>query len=214
MIKDIRNQRFGKLLVIEYNGNGKWLCLCDCGNKIIVRSDYLKAGHTKSCGCIHKKYGGNVKTDRLYRLYRGIIQRTTTLRKDNCNHTYIEKGIKMCNEWRNDFNKFKEWALTNGYDYSKTANEQTIDRIDNNKGYYPENCRFISRKENSQNASKKKGIICLSKEQQNEVVNLYQSGLSSRKIAEKYKVSKTTIMNVVKVLTKEELENDKSREGQ
>ena len=62
MIKDLKNQRFGKLLVIEYNGNGKWLCLCDCGNKTIVRSDYLKTGHTQSCGCIHKKYGGNVRT--------------------------------------------------------------------------------------------------------------------------------------------------------
>ena len=206
MIKDLVNKRFGKLLVIKYNGNAKWLCQCDCGNQTIVRSDYLKSGHTKSCGCIHKKYGGKVSADRLYRLYRGIIQRTTILRKNNHNHTYIEKGIAMCDEWRNDFNKFKEWALENGYDYSKTANEQTIDRIDNDKGYYPENCRFVSRKENNQNESKKKGIVCLSKEQQFEVIKLYQNGLSSRKLAEKYKVSKTTIMNIVRALTKEELE--------
>lgn len=205
MIKNLKNQRFGKLLVIEYNGNAKWLCQCDCGNKTIVRSDYLKTGHTKSCGCIHKKYGGNVKTDRLYRLYRSIIQRTTILRKDNHNHTYINKNIKMCDEWRNDFNKFKEWALVNGYDYSKSANEQTIDRIDNDKGYYPSNCRFVSRKENNQNESKKKGIICLSKTQQKEVVRLYQQGYSSRKLAEKYKISKTTIMNIVRALTREEL---------
>ena len=205
MIKDLKKQRFGKLLVIEYNGNGKWLCQCDCGNQTIVRSDYLKSRHTQSCGCIHKKYGGKVRTDRLYRLYRGIIQRTTTLRKDKHNHTYIEKDITMCDEWRNDFNKFKEWALANGYDYSKTANEQTIDRIDNDKGYCPENCRFISRKENNQNESKKKGIICLSKEQQLEIMKLYNSGSSSRKLAEKYKVSKTTIMNTIKSLTKEEL---------
>ena len=145
------------------------------------------------------------RNDRLYRMYRSIIQRTTTLRKDNHNHTYIEKGITMCDEWRNDFNKFKEWALANGYDYSKSANEQTIDRINNDKGYCPENCRFISRKENNQNESKKKGIVCLSKEQQLEIVNLYRSGLSSRKLGERYKVSKTTIMNVVKALTKEEL---------
>lgn len=205
MIKDLANKRFGKLVVIRYNGNAKWLCQCDCGNQTIVRSDYLKSGHTQSCGCIHKKYGGNVKTDRLYRLYRGIIQRTTTLRKDNHNYTYINKNIKMCDEWRNDFNKFKEWALANGYDYSKSANEQTIDRIDNDKGYYPNNCRFVSRKENNQNKRKKKGFICLSKTQQIEVVKLYQEGYSSRKLAEKYKVSKTTIMSIVKTLTKEEL---------
>ena len=209
MIKDLKNKRFGKLFVIEYNGNGKWLCQCDCGNKTIVRSDYLKTGHTQSCGCIRKKYGGNVRIDRLYRLYRGIIQRTTTLRKDNHNHTYIEKNIKMCDEWRNDFNKFKEWALANGYDYSKSAKEQTIDRIDNDKGYFPDNCRFISSQENNQNKSKKIGIICLTREQQVEILGYYQQGYSSRKIAEKYKVSKTTIMNIVKALTREELENDK-----
>ena len=206
MIKDLKNKRFGKLLVIEYNGNGKWLCQCDCGNQTIVRSDYLKSGHTQSCGCIHKKYGGKVRTDRLYRLYRGIIQRTTILRKNKHNHTYIEKGIVMCDEWRNDFNKFKEWALANGYDYSKTANEQTIDRINNDKGYCPENCRFISRKENNQNESKKRGIICLSLQQQNEILFLYKSGKSSRMLAKKYNVSKTTIINVIKTLTKEELE--------
>lgn len=208
MIKDLINQRFGKLLVIKYNGNGKWLCQCDCGNKTIVRSDYLKTGHTQSCGCIYKKYGGNVRADRLYRLYRDIIQRTTTLRKDNHNHTYIEKNVKICDEWRNDFNKFKEWALVNGYDYSKNANEQTIDRIDNDKGYNPENCRFVSRKENNKNESKKRGIVCLSKEQQNEIKELYKNGFSSRKLAQKYRVSKTTIMNIIKALTKEELEND------
>lgn len=206
MIKDLKNKRFGKLLVVEYNGNGKWLCQCDCGNKTIVRSDYLRTRHTQSCGCIRKKYGGNVRTDRLYRLYRGIIQRTTILRKDNHNHTYIKKGITMCDEWRNDFNKFKEWALANGYDYSKSANEQTIDRIDNDKGYSPDNCRFISRRENNQNESKKKGIICLTNQEQLEIKILYENGLSSRKLADKFKVSKTTIMNVIKALTKEELE--------
>ena len=206
MIKDLTNKRFGKLLVLHYNGKAKWLCQCDCGNQTIVRSDYLKSGHTQSCGCIHKKYGGKVRTDRLYRLYRSIIQRTTILRKDKHNHTYIEKGIVMCDEWRNDFNKFKKWALESGYDYSKNANEQTIDRIDNDKGYSPENCRFVSRKENNQNESKKRGIVCLSKEQQNEIKKLYKNGSSSRKLAEKYKVSKTTIMNVIKALTREELE--------
>ena len=206
MIKNLTNKRFGKLFVIKYSGNAKWLCQCDCGNQAIVRSDYLKSGHTQSCGCIRKKYGGSARTDRLYRLYRGIIQRTTTLRKDKHNRTYIKKSITMCNEWLNDFNKFKEWALANGYDYSKTANEQTIDRIDNDKGYFPENCKFVSRRENNQNVSKKRGIICLSKERQFEITKFYQSGLSSRKLAEKYKVSKTTIMNIVKALTEDELQ--------
>ena len=224
MKKDLTNLTFGRLKVIKNIGTNKygyelWECLCECGNTAIITSRNLISGHTKSCGCYsyeckkdksikYRKYAISCKNDRLYRLYRGIIQRTTILRKDNHNHTYIEKNIKMCDEWRNDFNKFKEWALANGYDYSKNANEQTIDRIDNNKGYCPENCRFISRKENNQNVHKKKGIICLSKEQQLEILHLYKIRLSSRKIAEKYKVSKTTIMNVIRSLTREELEDD------
>lgn len=222
MKKDLTNLTFGRLKVIKNVGTNKygyalWECLCECGNTAIITSRNLISGHTKSCGCYsyeckkdksikYRKYAINCKNDRLYRLYRGIIQRTTTLRKDNHNHTYIEKGIVMCDDWRNDFNKFKEWALENGYDYLKTANEQTIDRIDNNKGYCPENCRFISRKENNQNEHKKKGIICLSKEQQLEIIRLYKNRLSSRKIAEKYKVSKTTIMNVIRAFTRQELE--------
>lgn len=221
MQKDLTNLTFGRLKVIKNVGTNKygfalWECLCKCGNTVIITSRNLISGHTKSCGCYsheckkdksikHRKYAISCKNDRLYRLYRSIIQRTTTLRKDNHNRTYINKNIKMCDEWRNDFNKFKEWALSNGYDYSKSANEQTIDRIDNDKGYSPENCRFISREENNKNESKKKGIICLSKEQQVEILDYYQQGYSSRKLAQKYKVSKTTIMNVVKELTKEEL---------
>lgn len=224
MKKDLTNLTFGRLKVIKNVGTNKygyalWECLCECGNTAIITSSNLISGHTKSCGCYsyeckkdksikYRKYAISCVNDRLYRLYGSIIQRTTNLRKDNHNHTYIEKNIKMCDEWRNDFNKFKEWALENGYDYSKNSNEQTIDRIDNDKGYYPENCRFVSRQENNKNESKKRGIICLSKEQQNEIKELYKNGFSSRKIAPKYKVSKTTILNVIKALTREELEND------
>ena len=226
MQKDLTNLTFGRLKVIKNVGTNKygfalWECLCECGNTVIITSRNLISGHTKSCGCYsyeckkdksikYRKYAISCKNDRLYRLYRGIIQRTTTLRKDNHNHTYIEKNVKICDEWRNDFNKFKEWALANGYDYSKNANEQTIDRIDNDKGYNPGNCRFVSRKENNKNESKKRGIVCLSKEQQNEIKKLYKNGFSSRKLAQKYKVSKTTIMNIIKALTRKELENETS----
>ena len=112
MKKDLTNLIFGRLKVIKNIGTNKygfalWECLCECGNTVIITSRNLISGHTKSCGCYsyeckkdksikHRKYAISCKNDRLYRLYRGIIQRTTVLRKDNHNHTYIEKNIKMC----------------------------------------------------------------------------------------------------------------------
>lgn len=205
MIKDITNKKFGKLTAIEYLGNSMWKCQCECGNISKVNSWNLRNNHTTSCGCMFAKYGGKVKSDRLYRLYRGIIQRCEVLRKDNHNRTYIEKGIKVCDEWKNDFNKFKKWALDNGYDYSKSSNEQTIDRINPYGNYEPNNCRFITRAENNSRESKKRGVFCLTKEQIKEIRMLYSSSwCSQRYLAEKFNVSKTTISKVIK-LTKEEL---------
>ena len=150
-----------------------------------------------------RKYDVNCKTDRLYRLYRGIIQRCEVLRKDKHNITYIERGIKVCDEWRNDFIKFKQWALSNGYDYNKTSNEQTIDRINPYGNYEPSNCKFITRAENNSREDKKRGIICLNKEQIKEIRNLYSSNnYNTRKLGKMFNVSKTTISKVVK-LTKE-----------
>lgn len=155
-----------------------------------------------------RKYDVNCKTDRLYRLYRGIVQRCEVLRKDKHNITYIERGIKVCDEWRNDFSKFKKWALDNGYDYNKTSNEQTIDRINPYGNYEPSNCRFITRAENNSRENKKRGIICLNKEQIKEIRNLYSSNnYNTRKLGKMFNVSKTTISKVIK-LTREELEVD------
>lgn len=153
-IKDISGMRFGKLIVLSLaneEGPAKWLCKCDCGNTNIIKGASLLNGSTTSCGCIQKmaaaeighasRTHGDSKTP-LYRVWRGIKTRTEN---PNCDHYewYGKRGIRMCQEWREDFAVFKEWALRNGY-----KNGLSIDRIDNDQGYSPENCRWITISEN------------------------------------------------------------------
>lgn len=156
---DLTGQRFGRLTVIKrVENNGKkvmWLCRCDCGNETTVFSGYLRNGDTKSCGCLSKdklrerrfKHGESRKT-RLYRIWIGIRKRTSG--KANEKRTkkwYTDKNIKMCEEW-SDFRNFRDWSNANGYDDSLT-----IDRIDGNKGYSPENCRWVDWKTQTRNKS-------------------------------------------------------------
>ena len=132
-----------------------WLCRCDCGNETTVFSGYLRNGDTKSCGCLSNdklrerrfKHGESRRT-RLYSIWIGIRKRTSG--KSNEKRTkkwYTDKNIKMCEEW-SDFRNFRDWSNANGYDDSLT-----IDRIDGNKGYSPENCRWVDWKTQTRNKS-------------------------------------------------------------
>lgn len=156
---DLTGQRFGRLTVIKrVENNGKkvmWLCRCDCGNETTVFSGYLRNGDTKSCGCLSNdklrerrfKHGESRKT-RLYNIWLHIKHRTSG--KANEKRTkkwYTDKNIKMCEEW-SDFRNFRDWANANGYD-----DLLTIDRIDGNKGYSPENCRWVDWKTQTRNKS-------------------------------------------------------------
>ena len=156
---DLTGQRFGRLTVIKRVENDgekvMWLCRCDCGNETTVFSGYLRNGDTKSCGCLSKdklrerrfKHGESRKT-RLYNIWIHIKHRTSG--KANEKRTkkwYTDKNIKMCEEWA-DFRNFRDWANANGYDDSLT-----IDRIDGNKGYSPENCRWVDWKTQTRNKS-------------------------------------------------------------
>lgn len=151
---DLMGMRFGRLSVIaktRINGcRVAWVCKCDCGNETTTLTTELLRGRTKSCGCYHnEKFGdavrkhGQYKT-RLYRIWGNMLQRCGNQKNDSYS-LYGAKGIAVCDEWK-EFEAFGKWALENGY-----TDALSIDRIDNSKGYSPDNCRWATPQEQTDN---------------------------------------------------------------
>lgn len=163
-MKDLTGKKYSRLTVVGLVPNHKalWLCKCDCGNEITVNTSLLESGHNKSCGCLNNEKRkllpqyttthGKTNT-RLYSVWRGI--------KDRCNNPNVEhydryggRGIGVCDEWDNSFESFYEWAIGAGYNENLSGKEQSIDRIDVNKNYSPDNCRWIAQKYQARNVEK------------------------------------------------------------
>ena len=153
--KDLIGQRFGKLVVRERTSKmgdlSQYRCVCDCGKEIIVRGSNLVNHRTKSCGCIRREGTRNLKflhgqhDTRLYRCWQNMKDRCGN-EKNKEYKNYGGRGIKVCLRWQDSFVDFAEWALNSGYDESLT-----IDRIDVDGNYCPENCRWSTMKEQSRN---------------------------------------------------------------
>lgn len=145
---DLTGQRFGNWLVLkkaisDNHGNDRWFCRCGCGLEKVVVGNNLRRGGSQQCSSCAKIIHGFAKT-KLYKVWICMIDRC-----ENSNHLQYEKyggrGIKICSEWHN-FIVFRKWALEHKYKYYLT-----MDRINNEKGYFPENCRFATSREQQRN---------------------------------------------------------------
>lgn len=168
-IVDISNKKFGRLTAIRHCGYNQfnqalWYCVCECGGEVITAYSHLKSGHTKSCGCLIKEKAREKCLEQnpthrltkspLYRIWIMMRQRCYCPRNEYEKELYKDRGITVCDEWLNNFQAFYEWSIANGWADERLPSGKhklTIDRIDNDEGYSPDNCRWVDMKVQSNN---------------------------------------------------------------
>lgn len=210
--KDVTGMKIGRLTVVEQcdyiSKSGKVLpgvkCECDCGNTKIVSRNAFLSGKTKSCGCLIREFNSkrkcknNLKNvdllssefnvpkmniEKLFNIYKSMKNRC--YKKDNISYkNYGGRGITICDEWLENRNAFIKWAIENNFEPGLS-----IDRVDNDKGYFPDNCKFSNRHE--QTINKRNTILVLFNGEYVPICDMSEkTGLSYEKIRYKVRANK------------------------
>lgn len=192
---DLTGQQFSRLSVIRDSGKVQsgsvvWMCMCDCGKPVEVNSNKLRTGHTRSCGCFRDETTGT--RVRKHGQHRSPAYRTWDSMIQRCNnpgstqyYKYGARGVTVCEEWGNFINFYR--------DMGDRPEGHTIDRKDNDLGYFKENCRWATPVEQAQN----KRTPCTSFARAEEIRSLREDGASRKEIAQETGIGLGSIGGII-----------------